>query len=88
MFDLNFLAQRHADLFDYLVELFDSTRCICLILKNKFHYVWRDWFNGENYRISLDDAIAYKEKRDINDIKNNNCMVLKIKSCKFSLPFS
>ena len=73
MFSLDFLGQIHAHLFDYLDQLFKSKRCVCLILNNKFHYVWKDWFNGENYRVSLSDAIAHKENNDVNIIKNNNC---------------
>ena len=57
MFDRDFLAKQHADLYGYLVELFGSNQCAYLILHNKFHYVWKDWFSGENYRISLNDAI-------------------------------
>ena len=39
MFDLHFLAWIHADLYDYLEELFESERCVCLISHNKYYYV-------------------------------------------------
>lgn len=73
MFSLDFLGQIHAH-FDYLDQLLKFKRCVYLILNNEFHYVGKDWFNGENYRVSLSDAIAHKENNDVN-IKNNNCHV-------------
>lgn len=75
MFDLNFLVVRYFHLFDYLEHLFESKLCICLIFYNKFHYFWRDWFNGENNRVSLSDTIAHKEDPDVKRLHNNNCMV-------------
>ena len=46
------------------------------ILNNEFHYFWKDWFDGENYRVSLNSAIAHKERHDVNTVKNNNRTVL------------
>ena len=46
------------------------------ILNNEFHYFGKDWFDGENYRASLNSAIAHKERHDVNTVKNNNCAVL------------
>ena len=43
--------------------------CLCFILTNEYHYVWKDWYNGKNYRVSLTDAIKHKEEHDINKIK-------------------
>ena len=43
--------------------------CLCFILTNEYHYVWKDWYNGKNYRVSLIDAIKHKEEHDINKIK-------------------
>lgn len=41
------------------------------MLRNYSPYVWKDWFNGRNDRISLSEAIKCKEQHDINKIKNN-----------------
>ena len=41
------------------------------MLRNDSPYVWKDWFNGRNDRISLSEAIKRKEQHDINKIRNN-----------------
>ena len=41
------------------------------MLRNDSPYVWKDWFNGRNDRISLSEVIKRKEQHDINKIKNN-----------------
>ena len=69
MFCLDFLGRVHSYLHDYLEKIFLSKRCLCFILNNKYSYVWKDWFTGENYRIFLKDAITHKENHDINIIK-------------------
>ena len=69
MFCLDFLGRVHSYLHDYLEKIFLSKRCLCLILNNEYSYVWKDWFTGENYRVSLKDAITHKENHDINIIK-------------------
>ena len=45
--------------------------CLCFILTNKYHHVWKDWCNGKNYCVSLmlsPDAIKHKKEHDINKI--------------------
>lgn len=71
MFNLNFLAKCHSNLIHYLSQLFETKKhCVCFILSNEYHYYWKDWYDGEECRISLWDAIEHKEKHDINKIKN------------------
>ena len=55
--------------------MFASNRFLCLILNNKFTYIWEGWYTGEKHRIYLEDAIAYKEKADMDKIKLNDCSV-------------
>lgn len=69
MFCLDFLGRVHSYLHDYLKKIFLSKRCLCLILNNEYSYVWKDWFTGESYKVSLKDAITHKENHDINFIK-------------------
>ena len=45
------------------------------MLNNHYHYVWKDWFNGKKYRVSLSDATKHKEDHDINEIKNNTFQI-------------
>ena len=45
---------------------------VWFILSNKYYYIWKDWFDGKSYHISLLDAIIHKEEKDINKIKNND----------------
>ena len=72
MFDLDFLTECNSNLYHYLNQPFQIKKhCVCSILRNDYHYVWKDWFNGKNYLISLSDAIKHKEEHDINKIKNN-----------------
>lgn len=72
MFDFDFLNRIHSGLFAYLQKLILSHRCVCLILNHKLAYVWKDWYNGERYRVSLKDTIAHKEKYEINQICGQN----------------
>ena len=51
--------------------MFASNRYLCLILNNKFDYIWKDWYTGEKHSIYLEDAIAYKEKAEMYKIKLN-----------------
>lgn len=76
MFDLNFLARCHSNLFHYMHQLFETkSHCVCFILLSEYHYVWKDWFNGKEYPVSPADAIEHKEKNKIEKIKNNDCKV-------------
>ena len=72
MFDLNFLINCHSYLYYYCNERFKSKKhCLCFILTNKYHNVWKDWYNGKNYCVFLMlsvDAIKHKEEHDINKI--------------------
>lgn len=80
MFDLDFLVKCHADLYNYLNQLFKTKKhCTCFILSNEYNYLWKDWFNGRNYRVSLSDAIKHKEQHDINKIRNNDLKIELIK---------
>ena len=51
-------------------------QCVYFILSNEYHYYWKYWYNGEEYRISLSDAIEHKEKYDINKIKNTDYKIM------------
>ena len=42
------------------------------ILSNKYYYIWKDWFHGKSYCVSLLDTIIHNEEKDINKIKNND----------------
>ena len=75
MFNFDFLNQIRRRLFMHLNKMFASKRCLCLILNNKFAYIWKDWYTGEKRSIYLEDAIAYKEKIDMDKIKLNGCSV-------------
>lgn len=44
-----------------------------------YYYLWKDWFNGRNYQVSLSDAIKHKEQHDINIIRNNDLKIELIK---------
>ena len=76
MFDLDFLIECYSNLQHYLNQLFQIKKhCVCFILNNHYHYVWKDWFNGKKYRVSLSDATKHKEDHDINEIKNNTFQI-------------
>ena len=65
----------HYGLFAYLQKLIVSAQCISLMLNHKFCYVWKDWYSGEKHKLSIDEAIACKEKREIEQIQRQNCHV-------------
>lgn len=71
MFDLDVLSNCHSGLHPHLYQLF-NTKKVCFTLSNENYYVWKDWFNRKNYRVSLSDAIKPKEEHDINKITNND----------------
>ena len=72
MFDLDFLTECHSNLYHYLNRLFQIKKhCVCFILNNNYHYLWKDLFNGKNYPVSLSDATKRKEEHDITKIRNN-----------------
>ena len=54
--------------------MFASNWYLCLILNNKFYYIWKDWYTGEKHSNYLEDAIAYKEKTDMYKIKLSVCL--------------
>ena len=68
MFDLDFLIICYSDLYHYLNQLF-KTKKHCFKLKNEYHYVWEDWFDGKNYRVWLQGTVKNKEEHNINKIK-------------------
>ena len=73
MFDLDFLIKCHSNLYYYLDQLFKIKKnSVWFILSNKYYYIWKDWFNGVSYRVSLLDAIIHKEEKDINKINYND----------------
>ena len=73
MFDLDFLIKCHSNLYYYLDQLFKIKKnSVWFILSNKYYYIWKDWFHGKSYRVSLLDAIIHNEEKDINKIKNND----------------
>ena len=80
MFDLDVLSNCHSGLQPHLYKLF-NTKKVCFILSNGNYYVWKDWFNRKNYRVSLSDAVKHKEEHDINKITNN---VFKIELTKLN----
>ena len=48
MFDLDFLIECHSNLYHYLNQLFQIKKhCVCFILRNDYHYILKDWFNGK-----------------------------------------
>ena len=72
MFDLDFLTECHSNLYHYLNQIFQIKKhCVCFILNNNYHYLWKDLFNGKNYPVSLSDATKRKEEHDITKIINN-----------------
>ena len=74
-FDLDFLIRIHYGLFAYSQKLIVSGQCISLMLNHKFCYVWKDWYSGEKHKLSIDEAIACKEKQEIEQIQRQNCHV-------------
>ena len=69
---LDFLTECHPNLYHYLNQIFQIKKhCVCFILNNNYHYVWKGLFDGNNCPVSLFDAIKRKEKHDINKIRNN-----------------
>lgn len=56
MFDVDFIIRIHSGLFAYLQKMIVSGQCISLMLKHKFCYVWKDWYSGEKYKLSIDEA--------------------------------
>ena len=73
MFDLDFLIKCHSNLYYYLDQLFKIKKnSVWFILSNKYYYIWKDWFHGKSYCVSLLDTIIHNEEKDINKIKNND----------------
>ena len=73
MFDLDFLIKCHSNLYYYLDQLFKIKKnSVWFILSNTYYYIWKDWFHGKSYCVSLLDAIIHNEEKDINKIKNND----------------
>lgn len=72
LFDLDFLAQRDVKIYEYLAQIFNTKHCLCLILNKEYNYVWKDWFNSNNYRVALSTAT---EQYELNKMKSNNLNV-------------
>ena len=77
MLNLVFLAKCQSNLIHYFNDDFETKKqCVYFILSNEYHYYWKYWYNGEEYRISLSDAIEHEEKYDINKIKNTDYKIM------------
>ena len=62
-----------------LINFLKQKNTVYVLSYNEYNYLWKDWFNGRNYRVSLSDAIKHKEQHDINKIRNNDLKIELIK---------
>lgn len=77
MFNLDFLAKCHANVFNYLNRLFEiQNHCVCFLISHKHQYIWKDWFTGKRYVILLSDAMNHREMQEINKIRKSSFKVV------------
>ena len=46
------------------------------MIKKKFNYEHRDWFDGSTRKFNVSQALKIFEDYEINKIKDNNCKVV------------
>ena len=77
-FDFNYLARFHYYLSENLQRLLKETdtHFVCRLINKKFFYKNKNFFNGQTYCYSVEEALVFSEKTFIKSIEKNDFKII------------
>ena len=77
-FDLNYLVRFHYHLTENLQRLLKETdtHFVCRLINKKFFYKNKNFFNGQTYCYSVEEALVFSEKTFIKSIEKNDFKII------------
>ena len=77
-FDLNYLVRFHYHLTENLQRLLKETdtHFVCRLINKKFFYKNKNFFTGQTYCYSVEEALVFSEKTFIKSIEKNDFKII------------
>ena len=77
-FDFNYLVRFHYHLTENLQRLLKETNThfVCRLINKKFFYKNKNFFNGQTYCYSVEEALVFSEKTFIKSIEKNDFKII------------